>query len=176
MCINNTSFAHRHQSISTPLFLFVICDGYRRFAQSSALLQTLNRGLSVSLGRWHSSQANCKICLKSAGLNAFFWLDLCCVALFEGKSPLKECLSRQETIGQHYPMNWSKIGLSINELSVKFIAHIKHLHTCLAETMNFPETGKFIGWNIIIRLLSANKDFPVYFWNHGKFQINLIFY
>ena len=103
-----------------------------------------------------------------------FWLDLCCVVLFEGKSPLKECLSRQETTGQHYLMNWSKIGHSINELSVKFIAHIKYLHTCLAETMNFPETGKFIGWNIIIRLLSANKK--NIFWNHGKFQIILIFY
>ena len=72
--INNTSFAHRHRS------LYVLCDGYRRFAQSSALLQTLNQGLSVSLGRWQSSQENCKICLKSAGLNAFFgWI---CVVLF----------------------------------------------------------------------------------------------
>ena len=97
-----------------------------------------------------------------------FWLDLCCVVLFEGKSPLKECLSRRETIGQHYSMNWSKIGHSINKFSVKFIAHIKQLHTCLAKTMNFPETGEFIGWNIIIRFLSANKDSPVCLFKYWK--------
>ena len=45
--------------------------------------------------------------------------------LSEGKSPLKRCLHfdglyRQETIGQHFPMNCSKIGHPYAELTYLF--------------------------------------------------------
>ena len=170
MCINNTSFAHSHWNISTPSFLFVICVGYKRFAQCSALLQTLNQWLSVSLGRGHPSQANCKICLKSAGLNAFFgWI---CVVLFclKASHHWKNASLDKKRLGSTIPWIDPRLVTHINELSVKFIAHINHLHTCLAETMNLPETGKFIGWNIIIPLLSANKNSPVYLLKSREFS------
>ena len=62
----------------------------------------------------HCPQVKCK---KSeiSWLHEFSgWI---CVVLFDSKSPLKKCLyfdglSRQKTIGQHFPMNCSKIGHS----------------------------------------------------------------
>ena len=45
----------------------------------------------LNLWKNENSQVNCKICLKSTGLNEFFgWF---CVVLFEGSSPLKKCLN-----------------------------------------------------------------------------------
>ena len=69
-------------------------------------------------------QVNCKIRLKSVGL----------YELFEGSSPLEKCLnidrlSRQETIGQHFPRNFSKT-----------VTHMKHKHTCLAVISSFVFT------------------------------------
>ena len=84
------------------------------------------------------SQVECKICLKSAGfLVGFNWI---CVMLFEGSSPLKKCLnfdglSRQETIGQHFPMYCSTIGHSYEALAYLF------------------------GQNIFICLHAANKNY-----------------
>ena len=69
------------------------------------------------------------------------WWPLFCGVLFEGKSPLKECLnldglSRQETIGQHFPMNCPKIGHSYEAFTY------------------------LLGRNIFTRLFSANKNSP----------------
>ena len=98
-------------------------------------------GVCITMYVWVDTQVNCENCLESTGLHELFgWL---CVVLFEGKSPLQKMpqnddLSRQETIGQRFPMNCSKIGHSMYE----------------AFTYLF-------GWNIFIRLLSANKNYPV---------------
>ena len=62
-------------------------------------------------------------------LVGFDWL---CVVLFEGSSPLKNCLnfdglSRQETIGHHFPLNFFKFGHS-NEAFTYIPFCPKYLH------------------------------------------------
>ena len=91
-------------------------------------------GVCITMYVWVDTQVNCEICLESTGLHELFgWL---CVVL--QKMPQNDDLSRQETIGQRFPMNCSKIDHSMYE----------------AFTYLF-------GWNIFFRLLSANKNYPV---------------
>ena len=73
--------------------------------------------------------------------------------LFEGESMLKKCrnfdgLSRQETIGQHFPMKCSKIGHSYESFTYlfagdNFIRHLSADKNSPVDLWKLAVTGKF---------------------------------
>ena len=83
--------------------------------------------------------------------------------LFEGKSPLKKCLNFDGLSRQWNRGKWGYfIGLCKNQfgsnsswITPRLVTHINELH-CSYEA--FTYIAYLFGWDIFIRLLSANKN------------------